>query len=145
MTGDAIAGRVVVPFTFPGEVPMVLDLDTAALRRPRARPRRAPGSRPAQAAGDPRRFSATWSSTQRSFGRVEAELSRGTAGITLNRFTMVHPAFSAEGRGSWLVRGDAAECRLDFDVETKDVKGFMSAMRLGTRRRGREGTRIPRA
>jgi uncharacterized protein YhdP len=68
----------------------------------------------------------------RHFGRVEAELSRGTAGITLNRFTMTERAFSAEGHGSWLVRGDAPECRLEFELETKDVKGFMTAMRLGS-------------
>ena len=129
--GDAIAGRVVVPFTFPGEVPMVLDLDTLHFGA------RAPGlgERPDP---DPRKLPAIRLSLgdlvfdQRRFGRVEAELSRGTAGITLNRFTMEHPAFSAEGRGSWLVRGNAAECRLDFDVDTKDVKGLMSAIRLGS-------------
>jgi uncharacterized protein YhdP len=76
---------------------------------------------------------------ERRFGRVEAEFSRGTAGITLNRFTMAHPAFTAEGRGSWLMRGDASECRLEFDVDTKDVKGLMGAMRLGTGVEAKEG------
>jgi uncharacterized protein YhdP len=51
--------------------------------------------------------------------------------VTLNRFTMAHPAFTAEGSGSWLVRGVAAECRLDFELESRNVKAFMAAMRLG--------------
>jgi uncharacterized protein YhdP len=67
----------------------------------------------------------------RRFGRVDAEFSRGTAGMTLNRFTMAHPAFTAEGSGSWLVRGESATCRLDFEVESGDVEAFMGAMRLG--------------
>ncbi len=141
VTGDAIAGRVVVPFSFPGEVPMVLDLERLRFGA------RAPGlgERPDP---DPRKLPAIRVSLgdfvfdERRFGRVEAEFSRGTAGITLNRFTMTQPAFSAEGRGSWLMRGDAAECRLEFDVETKDVEALMGAMRLGTRSRGREGTHV---
>jgi uncharacterized protein YhdP len=76
---------------------------------------------------------------QRHFGQVEADLARGTAGMTLNRFTMKHPAFTAEGRGSWLMRGDEASCSLDFEVETKDVKGFMGAMQLGTQVEGEKG------
>jgi uncharacterized protein YhdP len=59
--------------------------------------------------------------------------------MTLNRFTMEHPAFTAEGRGSWLVRGDASESRLDFDVTTDDVKGFMVAMQLGTQVEAEQG------
>lgn len=138
VAGDAIAGRVVVPFSFPGEVPMVLDLDrlrvgaraAGSVERPDPDPRKLPAIRV-----DVRDlvFDA------RSFGHVQAELARGTAGMTLNRFTMKHPAFTAEGRGSWLVRGDAAESRLDFDVATSDVKGFMGAMQLGTQVEAEKG------
>ena len=46
---------------------------------------------------------------------------------------------SAEGRGSWLVRGNASECRLDFDVTTDDVRALMDAMQLGTQVQGKEG------
>ncbi len=81
-------------------------------RAPRVR--RTPGPGSAQAAGDPGRRAATSSSTRAASATCEAELARGTAGMTLNRFTMKHPAFTAEGRGSWLVRGDAAESRLGF-------------------------------
>lgn len=138
VTGEAIAGRVVVPFSFPGEVPMVLDLDRLLIGA------RADGSGE-RADPDPRKLPAIRVDVRdlvfdaRSFGHVRAELARGTAGITLNRFTMLHPAFTAEGRGSWLVRGDAAESRLDFDVVTRDVKGFTAAMQLGTQIEAEKG------
>ena len=138
VTGDAVAGRLVVPFAFPGEVPMELDLDRLHFGARAA----GLGERPDP---DPRKLPAIRVNLhdlvfdQRSFGQVQAELSRGTAGITLNRFTMKHPSFNAEGRGSWLVRGAAAECRLDFDVETKDVKSLMGAMRLGSGVEAEEG------
>ena len=39
--------------------------------------------------------------------------------MTLNKFTMTHPAFTAEGRGSWLMRDKGAECQLDFEVRNE--------------------------
>lgn len=136
--GAAIAGRVVVPFGFPGEVPMVLDLDRLSLGARAA----GAGVRPDP---DPRRLPAIQVDVRdlvfdaRHFGHVRAELARGTAGMTLNRFTMAHPAFAAEGRGSWLVRGESMECRLEFDVATDDVRGFMVAMQLGTQVEAEQG------
>jgi len=138
VNSDAASGRLVVPFTFPGEVPMALDLDrlhlgeraTGAAERPDPDPRKLPAIRI-----DLRDFIFD----KRSFGHVQAELARGTAGMTLNRFTMQHPAFSAEGRGNWLMRGQAAECRLEFDVETKNVQGLISAMQLDALVEGEEG------
>ncbi len=136
--GASVAGRMAVPFTFPGEVPLVLDLERLHFGE------RAPGqgSRPEP---DPRNLPAINANLGefifdgRNFGRVEAEFARGTAGLTVNRFTMNHPAFTAEGRGSWLKRGEAAECRLAFEVDTNDVKGFMGAMLLGTQVEGEKG------
>ncbi len=136
--GSALSGSVTVPFTFPGEVPMVLALDRLHFGE------RAPGigERPDP---DPRKLPAIrvdigdFVFDQRSFGHVEAELARGTAGMTLNRFTMKHPGFNAEGRGSWLIRDQAAECRLEFDVETGNVKAFMNAMQLGAQVEGEDG------
>jgi uncharacterized protein (TIGR02099 family) len=138
VSGADVQGRVVVPFTFPGEVPLVLDLDRLRFGA-RAE---GLGKRPDP---DPRKLPAIRASLrdfvfdQRNFGRVEADFARGTAGITLNRFTMQHPAFAAEGRGSWLMRGEAAESRLAFEVDTKDVKGFMVAMQLGAQVKGEKG------
>jgi len=136
--GSAVAGHVSVPFSFPGEVPLVLDLerlrlgerDTAAGERPDPDPRNLPAIR-AQLG--------EFVFDERNFGSVEAEFTRGTAGITLNRFAMQHPAFTAQGRGSWLVRGDGAECRLAFEADTGDVKGLMGTMRLGTQVEGEQG------
>jgi uncharacterized protein YhdP len=127
-----------VPFTFPGEVPLVLDLerlrfgarDTGFGKRADPDPRNLPAIR-AQLG--------EFIFDERNFGRVEAEFARGTAGITLNRFTLQHPAFTAEGRGSWLVRGTADECRLAFGVDTGNIKGFMAAMRLGAQVEGEKG------
>jgi uncharacterized protein (TIGR02099 family) len=138
MTGDGVGGHAVVPFSFPGEVPLVLDFDrlhfgdraTGLGERPDPDPRKLPAIRV-----DLRDFVID----ERSFGHVEAELARGTAGMTLNRFTMTHPAFTAEGRGSWLIRDKGAECQLDFEVETKDVKAFMGAMQFGTQVEGEKG------
>lgn len=138
VNGEAISGRVVVPFSFPGEVPMVLDLDRLHLGE------RATGLAP-RPDPDPRQLPAIHASVrdfvadERHFGRVEAEIARGTAGVTLNRFTMTHPAFTAEGRGSWLVRGDDASCSLDFEAETTNLKDFMGAMQLGTQVEGEKG------
>ena len=138
VNGSAVSGRVTVPFTFPGEVPMVIELDRLHFgeqapgigERPDPDPRQLPAIR--VDIGD-------FIFDKRSFGHVEAELARGMAGMTLNRFTMQHPGFSAEGRGSWLVRDQAAECRLEFDVETGDVKAFVNAMQLGAQVEGEEG------
>jgi uncharacterized protein YhdP len=138
VNGAGIAGRIVVPFSFPGEVPLVLDLDRLTLGA------RAAGTAP-RPDPDPRKLPAIHADIRdlvfdaRSFGHLRAEVARGTAGMTLNRFTMEHPAFTAEGRGSWLVRGDASESRLDFDVTTDDVKGFMVAMQLGTQVEAEQG------
>jgi uncharacterized protein (TIGR02099 family) len=138
MTGDGVDGHAVVPFSFPGEVPLVLDFDrlhfgdraTGLGVRPDPDPRKLPAIRV-----DLRDFVID----ARRFGHVEAELARGTAGMTLNKFTMTHPSFTAEGRGSWLMHDKGAECQLDFEVETKDVKAFMSAMQFGTQVEGEKG------
>ena len=53
VAGDAIAGRVVVPFSFPGEVPMVLDLERLRFGARASGSWRASRPRPAQAAGHP--------------------------------------------------------------------------------------------
>jgi len=136
--GPSVAGRLSVPFAFPGEVPLVLDLERLRFGEREA----GAGERPDP---DPRALPAIRADLgefvfdERNFGHVEAEFSRGTAGITLNRFTMQHPAFTAEGRGSWLVRGEVAQCRLAFEARTGDVKGFMGAMQLGTQVEGEKG------
>lgn len=144
VAGETAAGRLTVPYTFPGEVPMVLDLERLHF-----------GPRAAEAGGvlagatapepDPRQLPAMrvdirdFVFDRRSFGHVQAEFARGTAGMTLNEFRMKHAAFAATGRGSWLVRERGAECRLEFEVDTGNVLGFMNAMQLGSLVAGRQG------
>jgi uncharacterized protein (TIGR02099 family) len=127
----AASGRLLVPFTFPGEVPMVLDLDRLHIGERVA-------GRAQEGDPDPRQLPAISADLRdfvfdnRHFGHVKAEIARGTTGMTLNQFTMQHPAFSARGRGSWLMRERGAECRLEFDIESGDVLAFMQAMHFGS-------------
>ena len=141
VTGDAIAGRVVVPFTFPGEVPMVLDLDTAALRCPRVRPRRASRSRPAQAAGDSRE--------SRRPGFRPAPLRPGRGGV-LARHGRHHAQPLHDGASGVQRRGPrqlararqrrGVPARLRRRHEGRQGPHVRDAARQ--RRRGREGTGI---
>jgi uncharacterized protein (TIGR02099 family) len=138
VSAAAASGRLAVPYEFPGEVAMVIDLERLRVGE------RADGmgERPDP---DPRRLPAMRVNVrdlvfdQRQFGHVRAEITRGTAGMTLNQFTMQHASFTAKGSGSWLAQGGRAACRLDFDVETDDVMGFMEAMQLGSLVDGTEG------
>ncbi len=136
--GDAASGHLSVPYSFPGEVPMTLDLDRLHFGEPVRADTGGPDP-------DPRELPAIRVDVRdfvfdgRQFGHVQAELARGTAGMTLNQFTMQHASFSAKGNGSWLVRDKGAECRLEFVVESGDVLGFMNAMELGSLISGHHG------
>jgi len=138
VAGDEASGHLVVPFTFPGEVPMVLDLDRLHF----GEPVRADGDGPDQ---DPRQLPAIrvdvrdFAFAGRQFGHVEADFARGTAGVTVNQFTMRHAAFTAKGSGSWLVRDKGSECRLEFVADSDNVLGFMNAMQLGSLVAGKHG------
>jgi len=138
VNGDAAVGHLVVPYTFPGEVPMRLDLERLHF----GEPVRGDGGGPDP---DPRQLPAIRVDLRdfvfagRQFGHVQAEFARGTAGMTLNQFTMRHAAFTAKGSGSWLVREQGAECRLEFVAESDDVLGFMTAMQFGSLVAGKHG------
>ncbi len=130
------SGHLVVPHTFPGEVPLVLDLE---------RLRFGESVRSGEGEPDPRQLPAIRVDIRdlqfegRQYGHLQAELARGTAGMTLNQFTMVHAAFTAKGRGSWLVRESGPECRLEFEADSTNVLAFMNAMQLGSLISGRHG------
>ncbi len=138
VNGDTALGHLVVPYTFPGEVPMVLDLERLHFGEPVRADEGGPDP-------DPRQLPAIrvnlrdFVFAERRFGHVEAEFARGTAGMTLNQFTMQHADFTASGRGSWLVREQGAECRLEFVAESGNVLGFMNAMQLGSLIAGKHG------
>jgi uncharacterized protein (TIGR02099 family) len=138
VSSETASGHLVVPYTFPGEVPMVLDLDRLVFGTPVR-------SGEDESEPDPRQLPAIHADIRdlqfegRQFGHLQAELARGTTGMTLNQFTMTHAAFEAKGRGSWLVRESGAECRLEFEAESKNVLAFMNAMQLGSLVAGHHG------
>jgi uncharacterized protein (TIGR02099 family) len=138
VNSEAASGHLVVPHTFPGEVPMVLDLDRLHFGE-------SVRGGEGESDPDPRQLPAIHVDIRdlqfegRQYGHLQAELARGTAGMTMNQFTMKHAAFDAKGSGSWLVREAGAECRLEFEVESKNVLGFMAAMQLGSLVAGRHG------
>ena len=112
VAASAASGHLSVPFTFPGEVPMVLDMDRLAFGDPVRTDPDAPQPDPRQLPAirvDIRDFAFSGY----RFGHTRAEFARGTAGMTLNEFTMEHPAFTAKGHGGWLIGDHGAECRLD--------------------------------
>ena len=138
VNGDTAIGHLVVPYTFPGEVPMVLNLERLHFGEPVRADEDGPDPDPRQLPAirvDLRDFVFAG----RQFGHVQAEFARGTAGMTLNQFTMRHAAFTAKGSGSWLVRDKGAECRLEFVAESGNVLGFMNAMQLGSLIAGKHG------
>ncbi|TAK51804.1 MAG: TIGR02099 family protein [Gammaproteobacteria bacterium] len=136
LNADEVSGRVMVPHVFPGEVPMVLDLEHLRL----AEPIREPATEP-----DPRELPSIQVDVRglvfqgRDFGHLQAELTRGTAGLTMNRFTIRHAAYSASGHGSWLVQDDGQQCQLEFQADSDDVQGFLQAMQFGPAVAGRKG------
>jgi uncharacterized protein (TIGR02099 family) len=136
VNSEGASGHLTVPYTFPGEVPMVLDLD---------RLRFGESVRSGEGEPDPRQLPAIRVDIRdlqfegRQYGHLQAELTRGTAGMTLNQFTMKHAAFEAKGSGSWLVRESGAECRLEFEAESRNVLAFMNAMQLGSLVAGKHG------
>jgi uncharacterized protein (TIGR02099 family) len=136
VTSEDASGHLIVPHTFPGEVPMVLDLDRLHIGA---------SVRSGEGETDPRQLPVIQVDIRdlqfegRQYGHLQAELARGTAGMTLNQFTMKHAAFEAKGRGSWLVREAGAQCRLEFEAESTNVLAFMNAMQLGSLIAGRHG------
>ncbi|MBM2853591.1 MAG: hypothetical protein HW417_519 [Steroidobacteraceae bacterium] len=136
VNSDGANGHLTVPHKFPGEVPMVLDLDRLQFGE---------SVRSGEGKADPRQLPAIRVDIRdlqfegRQYGHLQADLARGTAGMTLNQFTMKHAAFEAKGSGSWLVRESGAECRLEFQVESKNVLAFMNAMQLGSLVAGSHG------
>lgn len=133
---DEVSGRVTIPQVFPGDVPMTLDLERLHLSEPIRQPTGEP---------DPRELSSIRVDVRelhhlgRDFGHVQAELARGTAGLTLNRFTIRHAAYTAAGHGSWLVQDGAQRCTLEFEADSDNVQGVLQALQFGPAVAGRKG------
>lgn len=120
-------GRLRVPYGFPGEVPLVADLDRLSVTS-RARagggdtdPRRLPGMRI-----DVRDL--TFSGWR--LGHLSARLEHTDDGLELEEFSARHAAFTASGSGGWRVAPRGTESALRVNVDSGDVKGFLEAMAL---------------
>ena len=75
----------------------------------------------------------------RDFGHLQAEVTRGTAGLTMNRFAISQAAYTATGHGSWLVQDDGQRCALEFRADSENVMGFLQALQFGPAVAGRKG------
>jgi uncharacterized protein (TIGR02099 family) len=125
VSADSVRGSLQVPYSFPGEVPLVADLD-----RLRVAPAvRAPGDD-----ADPRRLPAMridirdlvfldW-----RLGHLSARIEHEPDGIVLDSFSARQPAFEGSGSGSWLVTPLGPVSSLKFTVDSGDVKGMLQAL-----------------
>jgi uncharacterized protein YhdP len=127
--GPAASGRLAVPFDFPGEVPLVIDMD-----------RLHAGERVRTGTGevDPRRLPSIRFDVRdlvfdkRRFGHVRAELDRGTQGLSAGLLEVTHKDFRASGHGSWMVDSAGAQrCGVTLEATTTNMLGFLTAMGYG--------------
>jgi uncharacterized protein (TIGR02099 family) len=127
VSADAVQGSLQVPYSFPGEAPLVADLDRLAVT-PAVR---APGED-----ADPRRLPAMridirdllfldW-----QLGHLAARLEHQQDGITLESFSVQHPAFTGSGGGSWLVTPAGPATSLTLAVDSDDVKAMLKALAI---------------
>lgn len=129
LDGPATRGRIVVPYEFPGDVPLVVDMDVLHA-----------GDRVRAGTGelDPRhlpeiRFdSRDFLFDGRRYGHLRAQLDRGPQGLSLQRLDVRHADFSAKGRGSWIVDATGQQrCQLSVEASTTNALGFLTAMGYG--------------
>jgi uncharacterized protein YhdP len=126
----AASGQVRVPYHFPGEVPLVLDLDRLRVtERPAAGGDGGAGGARSGTETDPRELPAMRIDVRdlvfegRRLGHLSAELSRGPDGLVLDRFETREASFVASGRGGWRFVDGAPRSELEFDAEIGDKTG----------------------
>ncbi len=127
VSAPAAEGRLRIPYSFPGDVPLVADLD-----RLRVSPRvREPGGD-----ADPARLPGMrldirdlvfldW-----KLGHLDARIANVGNGVSMESFTVTHPAFAAQGAGAWRAGPRGTETALRVDLDSTDIKGFLEAMAL---------------
>lgn len=133
----AARGRLAIPYEFPGDAPLVADLDVLRV---------APRVREGGEDTDPRRLPAMrfdirdlvfldW-----KLGHLSARLDQSGEGLELERFELRHADFTARGEGSWRGTANESHSTLEFEVDSTDVAGFLEAMALAPVVEAREGT-----
>jgi len=136
VTAPAASGKLAIPYEFPGNVPLVADLD-----RLRVSPRVREGGE----AADPRRLPAMRLDVRDlvfldwQLGHLSARLEQSGQGLELEEYSVQHPDFAASGSGSW--RGSPRDSRstLELQLESTDMKGFLRAMALAPVMEARKG------
>ncbi|KPJ81718.1 MAG: hypothetical protein AMJ58_03920 [Gammaproteobacteria bacterium SG8_30] len=146
VTADAASGQLRVPYSFPGEVPLVVDLDRLRVaEKPAASGDGGTGGSGDGAETDPRRLPAMRIDVRnlvfegRRLGHLSAELSRAPDGLALDRFEAREASFVARGQGGWRVVDGGTRSGIAFDTDIGDVKGFLDAMQLAALMEGRRG------
>jgi uncharacterized protein YhdP len=76
----------------------------------------------------------------RQFGHLTAEVARTADGLVADKLESRHAAFTARGRGSWLVSGDAQRSAATVDADSTDVAATLAAMGYGPWVEARRGT-----
>jgi len=136
VTAPAVVGRLAIPYEFPGDVPLVADLD---------RLRVAPRVREGEGEVDPRRLPAmridvrdltflAW-----ELGHLTARLDPSGQGLEMAQFALQHPAFAARGSGWWRGSARDSRCALDLELDSTDVMDFLEAMDLAPVMEARKG------
>lgn len=120
----AVAGRVVLPYDFDGQTPLLLELSRFTLG---ARARRGEGE------ADPRKLPPIRADIRAlrfdryDLGHLKAEIARLPDGLALERFDIGHAAYRASGRGRWIATDAGSTSALDFEIDSRDARGLLTA------------------
>jgi uncharacterized protein (TIGR02099 family) len=136
VSADAVQGSLQVPYGFPGEVPLVADLDRLTV---------APSIRESGEDADPRRLPSMridirdlvfldW-----QLGHLSARIEHQPDGLSLESFSVQQPAFAGSGSGSWLVTPGGTVTSLKLAVDSTDVKGMLRALAIAPAIEARRG------
>ncbi len=127
VTSPAARGSLLIPYRFPGDVPLVADLDRLKVS-PRVRggdgeadPRSLPGMRI-----DVRDLTfLDW-----RLGHLTARLDHLDDGIELTDFSIDDPAYQASGSGAWKHVDGGTRSSLQLKLQSHDVRNFLRAIAM---------------
>jgi uncharacterized protein (TIGR02099 family) len=127
VSGPSAEGSLQVPYGFPGEVPLVADLERLHV---------APAVSKGDEQADPRRLPGMridirdlvfldW-----RLGHLSARIEHRSDGIELESFTVQQPAFDGSGSGSWRVTPAGPVSALKLAVDSRDFKALLESIGL---------------
>jgi uncharacterized protein (TIGR02099 family) len=136
VAADAVQGSLQVPYGFPGEVPLVADLDRLTV---------GPAVTEPGEDVDPRKLPAMRIDVRDlvfldwKLGHLSARIEHQSDGLSLESFSVQQPAFAGSGSGSWLVTPVGPVTSLKFAVDSTDVKGMLKALAIAPAIEARKG------